>query len=200
MAKAKVMTIKNWEKMLEVGTQTHTMIANGQEFEIDVTPTISWDDAATIVDTVATIVFNEENGEYHPEVTEALLRAEVLEKYAHFTLPKSFDKIYQLVYGTDTYDFVAGVINTDQLMSIEEGIYETIQYKLNVLSGGVQAEIQKVMDAFETFNENAKDMFDGVNKEDLNSFVKNVAAMPEALDEEKVVQLVHAANKKESEK
>lgn len=200
MAKAKVMTIKNWEKMLEVGTQAHTFVANGQEFEIEVTPTISWDDAATIVDTVATIVFNEENGEYHPEVTEALLRAEVLEKYAHFTLPKSFDKIYQLVYGTDAYDFVAGVINTDQLMSIEEAIYEVIRYKLDVLSGGVQAEIQKVMSAFETFNENAKDMFDGVDKEDLNSFVKNVAAMPEALDEEKVVQLVHAANKKESEK
>lgn len=199
MAKAKVKatSITNWEKMIVDQDQTVTLTANGEEFEITVSPTLSWEEAGTMVNYVVAIVFDEQTGEYHPEVKDALIRSQVLERYAHFNMPKSFDKMYHLVYATDAYDFVSQVINQAQLDQIKAAIDEALDYRLNILASGVQAEIQKIMDSFDAFNENAESMFSKVNPDELCSFVKNVAEMPGSLDEEKVVSLVHAANMKE---
>ena len=199
MAKAKVKatSITNWEKMIVDQDQTVTLTANGEEFEITVSPTLSWEEAGTMVNYVVAIVFDEQTGEYHPEVKDALIRSQVLERYAHFNMPKSFDKMYHLVYATDAYDFVSQVINQAQLDQIKAAIDDALDYRLNILASGVQAEIQKIMDSFDAFNENAESMFSKVNPDELSSFVKNVAEMPGSLDEEKVVSLVHAANMKE---
>ena len=92
-----------------------------------------------MVNYVVAIVFDEQTGEYHPEVKDALIRSQVLERYAHFNMPKSFDKMYHLVYATDAYDFVSQVINQAQLDQIKAAIDEALDYRLNILASGVQA-------------------------------------------------------------
>ena len=190
-------SIAKWEKMVIDKEQTIAFDVNGETFDIVVSPTLSWEEAGTMVNYITSIVFDEETGEYHPEVKDALIRAQVLERYAHFNMPKSFDKLYALVYSTEAYELVCQVINEAQLDNIKSAIDEALDYRLNILASGVQAEIQKIMDSFDAFNENAESMFSKVNPDELSSFVKNVAEMPGALDEEKVVSLVHAANKED---
>lgn len=199
-AKAKGITISNWEKMVVDKEELHTFENNGNMFEVTVSPTISWEQAAEIVEYVIRVVFDDETGDYHPEVKEPLFRAQVLEKYAHFSMPKSFDKIYYLVYATDAYDHVLQLVNTNQVEHLREAIDEAIDYRLGILANGIQAEIQRVMDSFQTFNENAESIFEKVDTDDIGTFIKKVSEMPEGLDEEKVVQLVHAANREKKEK
>lgn len=198
-AKAKGVTISNWEKMVVDNDEVHVFEISGDTFEITISPTISWEQSAEIVDYVTRVVFDDETGDYHPEVKEALFRAQVLEKYAHFSMPKSFDKMYYLVYATDAYDHVLQLVNTNQVEHLREAIDEAIDYRLGILANGIQAEIQRVMDSFQTFNENAESIFEKVDTDDIGTFIKKVSEMPEGLDEEKVVQLVHAANKGNAE-
>lgn len=202
MAKAKVkgITISNWEKMVADNDEVHVFESNGDTFEVTISPTISWEQSAEIVDYVTRVVFDDETGDYHPEVKEALFRAQVLEKYAHFSMPKSFDKMYYLVYATDAYDHVLQLVNANQVEHLREAIDEAIDYRLGILANGIQAEIQRVMDSFQTFNENAESIFKKVDTDDIGTFIKKVSEMPEGLDEEKVVQLVHAANSEKKEK
>ena len=194
--KTKTFSISNWEKMDNDKVITEVLEIDGEKFEFNISPTISWEDAATMINYVVSIVFDEENGDYHPEVTEVLTKAQVLERYAHFNIPKSFDKIYHLVYSTDAYAFVEKYIDQSQLLDIENAIEKTLEYKIDILKSGVQAEIQRIMDSFEEFSKNAENVFSQVDKKQVGEFIKNVAEM-DNLDEEKVVQLVHAANKEE---
>ena len=128
MAKAN-MTISAWEKMASNEKKNVTITVGGEEKVITVTPTISFEDAAEIVETVAGVVLDEDTGEYHPEVQDVLFRAKALEKYAGFSIPKSFDKIYKLVYTTDVYKLVEKNINFDQLCDITIAIGEIITEK-----------------------------------------------------------------------
>lgn len=192
-AKAKGITISNWEKMIVDKDEKYIIENDGGKFEITISPTISWDQASEMVDYVTRIVFNDDTGDYHPEVKDALFRAQVLEKYAHFNIPKSFDKIYHLVYSTDVYEHVLQLVNTNQLETLKEAIDDTLDYRLGILAGGVQAEIQKVSESFKTFNDNASEMFSNLDGVDIGSFMKSIADMSENLDEEKLVSAIRKA-------
>lgn len=190
-AKAKTTTITAWEKM----ASNDPVTVQYGDTEIEVTPTIPYDDAARIINFVSSIVLDEETGDYHPEVMDALFKEQILEYYAHFNRPKSFDKIYNLVYTTDAYDLVVAHTNRRQVTEIESAIYDVIEYKKNVLASGIQAELQKTMAVFDSFNEKAGDMFSQVDDVDMGNLVKNVASMSGSLDEEKLVRAVREAQK-----
>lgn len=188
MAK-KGITISAWEKMVDDEPRT----VNVGDQEVTVIHTLPFEDAAEMVETVVQVVLDEDTGEYHPEVLEVILRAKVLEKYANFTIPKSFDKIYKLVYTTDAYDLVRSVVNQDQLYSVEGAIYDIIDYRKNILQAGIQADLQKTMATFDDFRQKMEGMFSQVDEAELSGMVKNIATMTEPLDADNLVRAVREA-------
>lgn len=196
MAKAN-MTISAWEKMAKNEPVDVTIVIDGEEKTIPVIPTLPFEDAAEIVETVVRVVLDEDTGEYHPEVLNVLLKAKVLEKYAGFSIPKSFDKIYKLIYSTDAYDLVRSAINTDQYYDIDAAIYEAIEYRKGVLRVGVQAEMQKAMSTFEEFRQKMEEMFSQVDEDEISGMVKNLATMTEPLDANNLVRAVREAQRED---
>ena len=142
-------------------------------------------DMIEMVDEVASCCFLDD-GSYHPEMKDFVLRCNVLTRYANFTLPEKLEHKYELVYGTDAYDFVMENINADQYSEIVNAIDEKLSYLCDVNVAGIEQKMYDAVEAFNQLQEKLTDMFDGVTNEDI---VKVASAVVDGkFSEERLVQ------------
>lgn len=163
------------------------VVTTKQWFGIDITikHTLSLTDILEFANDVVLSCFND-NGGFMPEVMDFAIRSNILTRYANFSLPDNLKKRYELIYNSDVVDFVCKHINMQQLQELTDAINRKIDYMCDTNVITIQKEMTKLLDAFESMQENTEKMFSGISTEDFSKLI-NTLTEHGSLDEKKIV-------------
>lgn len=151
--------------------------------DIKINKTISLE---SMIAFVTDVVENCTSEGYIPEIEDFLIRCNILERYANFTLPDDVSKRYEMVYATDAVEFVLDRINIAQFSDIKRSIRDKIDYFVNTDMSAATREFNSALDTFEGLQNIMAGAFDGVSPEDINAVIKAIAENGK-VDEEKIV-------------
>ena len=181
----KRITINAFEKVMKENYQPIVEVEwNGLTIEIK--RTLSLQEVISFVEGVADACFDEETGDYLPEVKDFLIKSFVLEKYANFTMPSNSNSMYELIYCTDAFATVMNHINTEQFGEIEMAIDDKLDYKTNAGIEAMNKQMATIFSSFEDIEKNLSQLFSSVDNE---SVAKLVEALGNGkIDEEKLVK------------
>ena len=155
-------------------------------FEITVRHTLPLRDVLTFVNEVVSTCFDEESGEYLPEVKDFIIKKNILEMYANFDLPKNAEECYSLIYGSGVVNYVLGYVNTDQFNEIMASIDEKLNHFVQTNIEMVHKQLNELYMSFDTIMTQMEAIFSGVNAEDMKKLVGALSNFK--LDEEKLVK------------
>lgn len=98
---------------------------------IIVRPLLSFMEVTQFVGSVMDSCFFKEGNMFVPEMADFAIRANVVLRYTNADLPHDIEDQYRLLYGTDFFNEIVGVINGDQYQEITDTIWLLIgrQYK-----------------------------------------------------------------------
>ena len=147
-----------------------------------------------IVEDVAGACFNDDTGEYMPELMDIALRICVIDAYTNIVLPGDPEEQNRILYGTGLWSGISELIDEDQFSAIELAISRRVKARLDVNRAEFEHELNAMTNALSEAGKQINDLFAGVNADDLQ---KLVAALGEhGVDEEKIVQAVVAEQNK----
>lgn len=181
----KRITINAFEKVMKENYQPVVEVEwNGLAIEIK--RTLSLQEVIHFVEGVVDACFDEETGDYLPEVKDFLIKYFVLEKYANFTMPSNTNNMYDLIYCTDAFVTVCGYINTEQFSEICAAIDEKLDYKTNASVEAMNKQMATVFNSFEDIEKNLSQLFSSVDNESLAKLIE--ALGNGKIDEAKLVK------------
>ncbi len=196
--KSNKISINKLESIMQNNVVSMPM-AGHEDIEIVVRRVLPLRDVMQFVEDVVSSCVDRVTGDYIPEVQAFATRACVLTQYANFTLPKDSEKQYDLVYNTDAFQQVMGVIDMVQYDEILYAINERIKHELAMLESSMAGQIAEITAKIDRFVENSEAMFGSVNGEDMSALIRNLAQIG-SVDEEKLVQAVRDAQRQETSK
>lgn len=151
-----------------------------------------------ICDTVASSVFDDETGEYLPELVDSITSMQILEKYARFRISKGIDQYYKFIADTDMVAFVKARISKDELKSIYKGVEQRINYKKEVYTSKLKNETSEVinqckelLNAYKHLEESVKSTLGNTDINELVSVVKQIVSE----DSNKLIKIANKSNK-----
>lgn len=181
----KRITINAFEKVMKENYQPVVEVEwNGLAIEIK--RTLSLQEVIGFVEGVIDACFDEETGDYLPEIKDFLIKSFVLEKYANFTMPSNANNMYDLIYCTDAFATVYGYINAEQFLEIRAAIDEKLDYKTNTSVEAMNKQISTVFNSFEDIEKNLSQLFSSVDNESLAKLVEVLGNGK--VDEEKLMK------------
>lgn len=160
----KKVSISFMDKVLK--GMSNTVTKQWFETDVQIRRTISLADTIEMVDEVVSCCFLDD-GSYHPEMKDFVLRCNVLTRYANFVLPDKLEHKYELVYGTDAFDFVLGSINADQYNAVVDAIDEKLSYLCDTNVAGIEQKMYDAVTAFDQLQDKLAELFNGVSAEDM---------------------------------
>ena len=147
-----------------------------------------------IVEDVAGACFNDDTGEYMPELMDIALRICVIDAYTNIVLPGDPEEQNRILYGTGLWSGISELIDEDQFSAIQLAISRRVKARLDTNRAEFEHELNAMTNALSEAGKQINDLFAGVNADDLQ---KLVAALGEhGVDEEKIVQAVVAEQNK----
>lgn len=149
---------------------------------------LNFDEAIQFSTSVTSSCIGDE-GEYIPEAYDYAVRSCVIGFYTNVDLPENNDERYALLYNTPLYKLVMSKINRQQFNAIKKSIDDRIDYMIKSNIKKFEEQLAQVVQMLESVSKQSSAMFDGVDAETLNQFVKKVSDMKN-LDEEKLVKAV----------
>ncbi len=196
--KSNKISINKLESIMQNNVVSMPM-AGHEDIEIVVRRVLPLRDVMQFVEDVVSSCVDRVTGDYIPEVQAFATRACVLTQYANFTLPKDSEKQYDIVYNTDAFQQVIGVIDRSQYDEILYAINERIKHELAMMESSMAGQIAEITAKIDRFVENSETMFGSVNGEDMSALIRNLAQI-RSVDEEKLVQAVRDAQRQDTSK
>lgn len=183
--KIKKVTVSKWDEVAKERfvDMTTPQAVKWHDTEIMVLNTIPLADVMSFVSVCTTNCFDDD-GEFHPELLDFMLKASVLCRYANFNLPENTDHLYTLVYATDAYDTVMPHINMDQYNAIESAVYKKVKHICEQQEIGLRKQYGKAVELLSDMAEQMSQAFKGVTSEDIGNMVSSISG---GVDEEKIV-------------
>ena len=147
-----------------------------------------------IVEDVAGACFNDDTGEYMPELMDIALRICVIDAYTDIVLPGDPEEQNRILYGTGLWSGISELIDEDQFSAIELAISRRVKARLDTNRAEFEHELNAMTNALSEAGKQINDLFAGVNADDLQKLV--TALGEHGVDEEKIVQAVVAEQNK----
>ena len=195
--KVKRISINTLEKCVSENINNVTVI-NWRDVEITVKHRLDFEDMIRFVDKAVKLCFSED-GEYMPEIKDFVIRSNVLELYANFTLPANIEKQYELVYACDAYKDIMGAIDMQQFNVMLEAIDDKID---NIAQANIEAinkQMNELCADFEALQDKLASLFAGVDSDAIKQLVG--AMSNGAIDETKLINAyMDAKNIKDTSK
>lgn len=176
MAKKKIqkISINTMDEIMKRYENTETVEWNG--LQVVIKKNLSLEEMLTFVNSVVKSCFDQTSGAYMPEVKDFAIRANVLDMYTNFTLPKNLGKQYDMVVQSGVVEMVLDHINQVQFNELLKAIGSKLQ---NTADANIQAFISKldnVTTAFSDMQTKVEKMFSGVDAEDISKLVSAIAS------------------------
>lgn len=175
MAKKKTqrISVNAMDEMMKRYQTTETVEWNG--LQVVIKKNLSLEEMMTFANSVVKSCFDQASGAYMPEVKDFAIRANVLDMYTNFTLPKDLGKQYDMVVQSGAVEMVLNYINYAQFNELVKAIDSKLQ---NTADANIQAFITKldnVTTAFSDMQTEMEKMFSGVDTEDIGKLVGAIA-------------------------
>ena len=177
-------SVNAFEKVVKGNTNTKTIKWN--DLEVIVTPSLSLKEMMAFVNNVVTLCFVGEDNKYTPEVKDFAVKANVLEKYANFTLPKSIDKQYEFIYNTDAFETVLMVINPHQFQEMMAAIDKKLDHIASSSVADAERRINGILSSVEGLGTQIESIFSGIDSETMTGIAQ--AIQGGKLDEGKLME------------
>ncbi len=155
--------------------------------EIEIKKNISMEEMFAFVNLAVSNCFNEETGEYRPEVKDFLIRCATLEFYAGIALPEDVKDKFDIVYASNLFGFVLERINLQQFYAITEAIDKKVDNMVQANIVTLNKQMYEVIKALESFSEQFAGMFDNI---DMSAVANMAEALSNGFDEEKLVKAI----------
>lgn len=171
MAKeTKRISINKLEALLEKETEREVEIA--PDVNIRIKKRLSLAEMLSFVNEVVESCVDVPSGEYLPELREFAIRANVLTRYANFTLPTNVERKYELVFGTSAYETVICYIDTNQLNEIRDVIDRRVSYVISAMTSAVSFKTTEMLDKVGELTNKVGDSINEMNPEELDKMFK----------------------------
>lgn len=175
MAKKKTqkISVNAMDEIMKRYQTTETVEWNG--LQVVIKKSLSLEEMMTFANSVVKSCFDQASGAYMPEVKDFAIRANVLDMYTNFTLPKDLGKQYDMVVQSGAVEMVLNYINYVQFNELVKAIDSKLQ---NTADANIQAFITKldgVTTAFSDMQAKMEQMFSGVDTEDIGKLVGAIA-------------------------
>ena len=183
----KTISITKFEKTLKENFPS-TITVQWHGLDIEVTPTIPMVSMLEFVSSVVDACFMDD-GEYVPEVRDAMIRMNVLTRYANFSLPEGIKKPYEFVYAGEAdcaFNAVFEHINQTQYFDICDAIAKRIDYRLESYIGEVQDKLEELVKMLDSAKDGLQGVVDGFSDDDIAGLIKAVSK-DGGIDEEKII-------------
>lgn len=175
MAKKKIqkISVNAMDEIMKRFDAVETIEWNG--LRVVIKKNLSLEEMMTFANSVVKSCFDQASGAYMPEVKDFAIRANVLDMYTNFTLPKNLSKQYDMVIRSGAVEMVLNYINYAQFNELVKAIDSKLQ---NTADANIQAFITKldnVTTAFSDMQTEMEKMFSGVDTEDIGKLVGAIA-------------------------
>lgn len=185
MAKMKKISVNAFEKaMKDTYTPTETFDWNG--IEVTVKKNLSLKEMLEFVDSVVKSCFTKDTNTYMPEIKDFAIKVCILEKYANFTMPRSVESQYALIYNTDAVECVLNHIDVRQFCEINTAITVKTEHIAQANIEAVNTHMNELYNAFNVLQTKVANLFDGISGDDIQAVASAFANG--ALSEEKLVK------------
>ena len=179
--------------------QTVTIPLEGTEdVNIVIRKTLPLKDMMQFVEDIVSSCVGVQEQKYMPEIIRFMLDAGVLTRYANFNLPSNIEKQHDLIYNTGALEQVKQHINLDQFYEIETCARNRIAHEAAIIESAAAVKVNELLARFEAIADQLEGVFGGVNTEEINALVQNLAGV-DALDEEAMARAVLSAQEGTSE-
>lgn len=165
--------------------------------EITVQKVIPFRVVTAMVQKVADACFNQDTGEYMPEVMNIALRLCVFDAYTNIELPEDPEEQNLMLFGTGLWDKVTALVDEDQLGTIELAVNRRVKARLDTNRAEFEHAVNTVVESIAELSEQMSGLMTDVTPDDIR---KLIAAVGEnGIDEAKIVQAVVAEQNKARE-
>lgn len=145
------------------------------DIEITIRRVLPLQEVLQFVEDVVSSCIDDGTGRYIPEIQAFTVRASVLTRYANFTLPKDPEKQYDLIYNTDAFQQVIGIIDGVQYNEIMYSINERIKHEISMMEGALASQMAELTAKINSFVNNSEELFGSIDGSDMSALVKNLS-------------------------
>lgn len=184
---SKRISVNAFEKVIK-DNFSNFVSAEWRGIEVEMKKSLPISEVVAFVNEVATSVFQDDAG-YMPEITDFLIKANIIKRYTNLSLPSNLEKQYDFIYLSDVITFICDQINMTQLNEIVSAIQKKITYKCDTNVSAIQKQVSEVLTAFDELQNNATNLFSKVDAQDIARLTAALAEHGD-LDEKKMVHAV----------
>lgn len=177
--------MKRIEPVISAIDYSYETVSWRDGIEISVKKILDFYEYLAFVDKVSASCFDE-SGSYMPEIFDFAVRGCTVLLYSNMNMPKDLAKQYDLLYHTDVFHTILGMIDMTQYSIMMESLTKKVEY---LRETGILAHKNKLDEAVRsigTISSAIEDVFNGVNNEDLINMIS--AVNDGEIDEEKIVR------------
>lgn len=186
MAKKKIqkISVNAMDEIMKPYKTVETVEWNG--LQVVIKKNLSLEEMMTFANSVVKSCFDQASGAYMPEIKDFAIRANVLDMYTNFTLPKDLSKQYEMVIQSGAVEMVLNNINCMQFNELVKAIDAKLQNTADANVQVVYKQLHDVTTAFEELQKQAGALFNGVDSSDISKLLN--AITENGISEEKIVQ------------
>ena len=138
----------------------------------------------------------DDNGTFIPEALDFLKRYELVKRYTNIAMPNDTTDTYAILYGTELYNDIFGMVNLDQANALYVAIDKRIELLTNDKTREIENKINELYSTLSNFVNTIRSVFDDVTGEQLADFINAVANGE--INEEKIASSVLKARREDA--
>ena len=120
--------------------------------EIEYKEVLSMVEMKAFVDGVVDASFDND-GDYMPEFTDWLIRTNMIQLYTNVRMPQNIEKQYDILYRTDLYEQIAGLVDQRQYAKIMDAIEQKLEYRRNSDVTAMRVQLSGLIQQFESMGQ-----------------------------------------------
>ena len=120
--------------------------------EIEYKEILTMVEMKAFVDGVVDASFDND-GDYMPEFTDWLIRTNMIQLYTNVRMPQNIEKQYDILYRTDLYEQIAGLVDQRQYAKIMEAIEDKLAYRRNSDVTAMRVQLSGLIQQFESMGQ-----------------------------------------------
>lgn len=172
--KGKQISISALENAVK-GSDPNVIDVEWKGLTVTITKVISLEEMMKFADNVHKSCFNVDTGAYMPEVKDFAIRANLMQRYANFTLPSNMENQYMLVMTSGAVEMIMEHIDAAQFNELVDAINKKLENTANANIHHLTTKLGAIADAFEKIQTTMTGMFSGIETDDLSKMVDFVS-------------------------
>ena len=155
---------------------------------VEIKPSLTYPEMLAFVNAVTNACFDDDTGEYMPEVRDYATRYAIVKMYTNIVLPEDNDECYVFLYDhTNLIKNVVSAIDEEQFDAMDRSISAKIASLVDGNTKAMNSRMENLYSSISELTEQFEKIFANISEEDINQIV--TALEESGLDENKFVEI-----------